>query len=360
MKKSFLFYACLLGMIFVPHTVFSQCNSSNYTSAVVVDANSYPYTTGNGITVTPTLLNITTLSNTTYSCGGNSYATTTPAWWLQNNTGLITLNFSTAVTTFTVVVNGTNSGEVFTFNAATGSVTLSDFCSASFNSVGNVLNCTGAGTQGTIITINNPIGSTQYSISHNGVSAGSRVAFMDCTPITPLNAQLGGFSGKMLENEKSIQLDWFTVMEKNNDLFSVERSANGVDFEEITSIKSKGDAQAKQTYQTMDAAPLWGSNFYRLNMIDVDGNHQFSQTIEVAFTTSSLAVYPNPTSGTFIIEGKNIENGKLRISDAMGRYIQELPIVDNQEIDFSHLPNGVYFLKIISNYPTKFIQIIKK
>lgn len=157
-----------------------SCDLQNYSTIYVLNANDYPYTFANGITVTSSAVGITTLANFTYNCGGNAYNTNAPAYWLNTATQQWILTFSSVVTNFTLIGNGIENTEMFTVTPSSGSVTLSNFCTAGFTSVGNTITCNGSGVMGTIFTVNNPLGATQYTITHNGVMAGARIALMDC------------------------------------------------------------------------------------------------------------------------------------------------------------------------------------
>ena len=83
-------------------------------------------------------------------------------------------------------MNGSNNGEIFSFNAPSGTITLDNFCTVAFSSTGNQLSCfhnssmNNSSATGTIVTINNTVGSTQYTITHNGAGAGSRITLLDC------------------------------------------------------------------------------------------------------------------------------------------------------------------------------------
>ncbi|MBK7808987.1 MAG: T9SS type A sorting domain-containing protein [Saprospiraceae bacterium] len=164
---------------FVPETV--ACNLSTYQSATIIGPGDFPYTSGSGIIVNAST-NVATLNNTTYSCGGNSFSTAPTAWWIQFTNEVITLTFSVPVTNFSMVMNGSNNTEVFTFTPTTGTVSLSEYCTSAFEVIGagNQLQCNASGTYGTIVTINNPTGSTVYTITHNGLLAGSRISLLDC------------------------------------------------------------------------------------------------------------------------------------------------------------------------------------
>jgi hypothetical protein len=163
----------------VPET--AACNLSTYQSATILGAGDFPYTSGSGITVS-VATNVGTLMNQSYSCNGNSFSTAPVAWWIQFTNEVITLTFSTPVTSFSMVMNGSNNTEVFTFTPATGTVSLSEYCTSAFGVIGagNQLQCNASGTNGTLVTINNPTGSTVYTITHNGLLAGSRISLLDC------------------------------------------------------------------------------------------------------------------------------------------------------------------------------------
>lgn len=182
-------YLPILFFIFCfSHTSFAQspCDLGNFTSAYILNANDYPYTSvGSGITVDYVLVGGGTINNFNYDCNGQTFSTASPAFWLNGPapSQSLTYNFSVPVTSFSVVVNGTNLGEEFYFAAATGSVQVTNFCTANFASIngGTGLICNNApNATGTLITVENPVGSTSYTLTHNGVGAGSRYALLDC------------------------------------------------------------------------------------------------------------------------------------------------------------------------------------
>src|SRR5688572_6277084 len=168
---------------------FSQtaCTSGNWMGATVINASQYPYTSpGTGITVTATLGGgITTLNNFVYTCNGTAYNCTNPAWWMNNAGQSITLNFSAPVSSFSVIVNGTNNCEQFYFNTGVGQpncLQVSALCNTNWTSIngGTGLLYTGAPATSNLIVVNNPPGATQYILTHNGCGAGSRYALVDC------------------------------------------------------------------------------------------------------------------------------------------------------------------------------------
>jgi len=131
MKKRLL---SLLAISCLTFTSKSQCTIANYMSAYRIPVAAYPYfSASSAVTVSATTTGgVSTLSDFVYSCGGNSYSGASPTWWLNSATQSIILNFSAAVTRFTVLVNGTNDTERFYYAANTGAITLSDYCATGF------------------------------------------------------------------------------------------------------------------------------------------------------------------------------------------------------------------------------------
>lgn len=358
-----LFYAFFIYLSICLNATFAQnCDLNNYGSVPVIDSNSLPYTSPSStITVSATLTNISTLSNTTYTCGGNTFATASPAWWINTNTGLIELDFSSPIASFTVVVNGTNSGEVFTFTSSTGTVSLSNFCTAGFSNTGNSLSCSSATTTGTIITVTNSTPVTQYSITHNGVGAGSRVSLLDCFGDAPLPVVLLNFSGTLVEEQEQIRLDWTTISEEGIEAFEVERAQDNLHFASLGQEKSKGKGNLQtEDYFFVDENPLEGTQYYRLKIRDLEGGFEYSHIIELNFEGNNISLFPNPNSGIFTLRGGGMAHAQVEISNELGVVVHRVLLSHLTEIDISGQPSGVYNLKIIGNKGVRVLRMIKK
>lgn len=180
MKKIYLSF--LLTILFA-FQLSAQCDLGNYMGAFRIPPTAYPYTNAANITVNSAVVNITNLGNFTYGCGGNTFDGSSPAWWINAANASITLTFSQPVCNFTVLVNGTNTTEEFYFTPNNGTVQLMNFCPNDYvlTGGGTSLLCTVVGgASGTIITVDNPLGATQYVLTHNGLAAGSRLTLLDC------------------------------------------------------------------------------------------------------------------------------------------------------------------------------------
>lgn len=133
-----------------------------------------------------------------------------------------------------------------------------------------------------------------------------------------LPVELLDFSARLAES--SIDIEWSTASEINNDYFVIQRSADGQNFEDIGEITGFGTTNEKQNYKFIDDRPYFGVSYYRLLQYDFDGsetiygpisvnNDQFKKGIDVV-------VYPNPTLGESLNVQINSgdENSPINIS----------------------------------------------
>jgi hypothetical protein len=56
-------------------------------------------------------------------------------------------------------------------------------------------------------------------------------------------------------------------------------------------------------------------------------------------------VFPNPSAGTFFIRG-NVGETKYSVRDLLGREIFPAEFSDDQTIDLSKFPKGIYFVRV--------------
>jgi hypothetical protein len=97
-------------------------------------------------------------------------------------------------------------------------------------------------------------------------------------PNVVLPVKLQSFVVKPAANK--IQVSWTTSNEFACDYFEVERSSNGLTFEQIAKVQANNQANLF-TYKMLDDHPLTGKNFYRLKLIDLDGSFTYSQVLMV-------------------------------------------------------------------------------
>ena len=94
-------------------------------------------------------------------------------------------------------------------------------------------------------------------------------------------------------------MDWTTASEENNDYFTVERSQDGSDFQELYRKDGAGVSTTFLYYFGYDNKPDLGVNYYRLKQTDYDGKYAYSDIESVDFKEyseiSAFKVYQNPS-----------------------------------------------------------------
>src|SRR4030095_3463052 len=110
-------------------------------------------------------------------------------------------------------------------------------------------------------------GTTVFTASFTGFSR-----FFLVDPAVVLSAELTEFNGKLTTELNSL-LTWTTASEQNNRQFDVELSRNGINFDVIGTVASKGNSIADQHYEFLHVKPQPGVSYYRLKQIDHDGKY---------------------------------------------------------------------------------------
>ncbi len=95
----------------------------------------------------------------------------------------------------------------------------------------------------------------------------------------------------LVKNNKVI-VNWTTMQELNSDYFTIERSANGTDYNMVMVIPGKGNAVAATNYEFIDNNALEGANYYRLTATDKNGDIKIAG-IKLVNNNSSKSVSLN-------------------------------------------------------------------
>ena len=118
------------------------------------------------------------------------------------------------------------------------------------------------------------IGMTSFSTFTINGSSGSNTAL----PVELLffNATLNG---------KVVDLTWSTASELNNDYFTVERSVDGFNWENVVQVSGAGTTNQTTNYSDADTRPYNGLSYYRLKQNDLDGEFSYSDIVSVVVDT---------------------------------------------------------------------------
>lgn len=161
-------------------------------------------------------------------------------------------------------------------------------------------------------------------------------------------------------------LNWETATETDNEYFAIERSTNGLDFEEIDQVIGQGTSFEAYQYEYFDAElPDSRNVYYRLVQMDYDGTFSISQVKVISNTLKNgqLRLTPNPASNAVEIDLTSAIQGDIEIQlfDIKGQLVQSNLISgdDKRVIDISQIPQGQYILKAQSETYSWIEKLIK-
>lgn len=186
-------------------------------------------------------------------------------------------------------------------------------------------------------------------LTEDNIDGGGCAVTMDCDE-DPLPVELLFFETRVVS--KQVILNWATASEENFEYFSVQRSKDLIQFEEIGTINGHGDSKIRQDYQFEDAKPYKGTSYYRLQSIDFDGYTEIFNAVSVFVEESNnFEVYPSVLRGsTLNIRHQSVDNHNLslRVLDLSGRKKYESVLEFGGSIEIpSGLENGIYFVELI-------------
>jgi hypothetical protein len=166
-------------------------------------------------------------------------------------------------------------------------------------------------------------------------------------------------------------LQWQTSSEEGVKQFVIERSTDGKTYKAIGQVAASGNSSLTKHYSFADQSPYMStSNYYRLNMQDIDGAIKYSKTLIIKFDgqlTTSMAVFPNPTSNLLQVQLPDGMNGTvgLQVFDLNGRLVKFTNLASdgsalNTTVDVSTLVSGIYILKAQAGNVTLTSRFVKK
>ena len=173
---------------------------------------------------------------------------------------------------------------------------------------------------------------------------------------------------KANQQVKNISVAWSVENEGNIKTYEVEKSADGISFEKVSTVKATGTSTVGSPYNWLDETPFSGNNYYRIRSINTDGKFDYTSAVLVKMEklVSGIRIYPNPvTDGIIGAEFKNMDAGiySVRLINSHGQTIINKTVnhaagtsMENIKSDYK-LPAGVYQLEVIS--PQKEINLVK-
>jgi hypothetical protein len=170
------------------------------------------------------------------------------------------------------------------------------------------------------------------------------------------------FSGK--QNGNNIVLTWKTADEINISHFILQRSADGIHFNNVQQVNASG--LLVNNYTATDNRPLPGISYYRLQIVNTHGKTEYSKIISFDNkTTGQPNVFPRLISNesTIMVTYDAVSQPAfIQVARMDGRVILTQPVAKNSvqtTIDVSKLVKGNYLVIYVHNNIRNAVQIVK-
>ncbi|MES2616900.1 MAG: T9SS type A sorting domain-containing protein [Bacteroidota bacterium] len=148
---------------------------------------------------------------------------------------------------------------------------------------------------------------------------------------------------------KNVELNWSTVSEKNNSHFEVENSINGLDWQNIATVKASNNPLQINNYTYSCPMAHTGINYYRIKQVDMNGDCSYSSLAYVRYDEIiKLSIYPNPASEFVNVQIEDIEQiASVLLMTITGQVLTA--IIEPKtaiQIDTKSFPKGIYSIRI--------------
>lgn len=157
-----------------------------------------------------------------------------------------------------------------------------------------------------------------------------------------------------------VQLEWTTLSEANNELFEIQRSHNGIEWELLETLPGAFTSNILVQYKSIDPYPLPNISYYRLKQIDIQGTYSYSEVVCVyntIETASPININYKASIHTITIEAQNISHQSISVRTLQGQDITQCiiqrTVSDNcVELFIKNLETGMYLIQT-QNYTSR-------
>lgn len=179
--------------------------------------------------------------------------------------------------------------------------------------------------------------------------------------LNPVPVKLSSFTAHKLND--AVQLNWVTEQEINSDYFVIQRSADGINWTELSRVFAAGNSSTRTEYVVFDNNPINGINYYRLKQVDKDGKTEYSVVRSVLFKgTYKMILSPNPATDIITLKTVKPLNNPATILLINESGVQVQKMNSNSaitQLNISSLAKGVYFVKMIDGQHVQVQKFIK-
>ena len=190
--------------------------------------------------------------------------------------------------------------------------------------------------------------------------------------VNTLPVMFASFTAQLNSNSNKTLLNWATTSELNASHFIVQRSTDGSEFDDVAIVfAQEGNSISLRQYSYSDDISSFSNPliYYRLKIIDADGNFQYSDIELIRLSKqvgqSNISVYPNPAQSQLRItipdswQGKNISYHIYDVHGSLMKQKQSNNAGQTELLNIADLQVGIYIVKAVNGNQTSVQRIVK-
>ena len=207
----------------------------------------------------------------------------------------------------------------------------------------------------------NGSGSTYYYMGVGGAN------------VSTLPIELFHFDVQCASDKRSVDIHWTTASEINNDYFTIEKSTNGIDFQEIGKVKGAGNSTSSIDYLFKDNNLTQGTIcYYRLKQTDFDGkNKTFNVVAKSCYGDGQnirISLQQNPivkSAITYNVDYNRDGLVTMQLCNNMGKEIDKTTFYHRKGFNtyYREIPKlqpGIYMLSVSDGLKKQTIRVVKQ
>jgi hypothetical protein len=203
---------------------------------------------------------------------------------------------------------------------------------------------TANGNNSGVTTLTDVSGNNNHGTLNNFSLSGTNSNWVSGPSVLPV--ELSSFHATA--QEKSVQLEWRTSSEANNQGFEVLHSSDALQWQVLGFVEGYGTTAEGRTYSFQHLNPGSAGNYYRLRQVDFDGRFEFSKIVFVALEGVGIRprIFPTFTRGMVKIENYGEVLPEVSVFNTNGQLL--MAVKRSNQVDLSALRAGMYVVQVKS------------
>jgi hypothetical protein len=183
-------------------------------------------------------------------------------------------------------------------------------------------------------------------------------------PFSTLPLSFTAFDARQVNN--GVAINWSVTDVSNHNYFSVERSTNGIDFEEIHRNNENINGALHRSFNINDNnLPVSNIIYYRIRQCDMNGDCHYTdiKTIRLSVQSRIATIYPQPANDKLNVQYHSFNEGsvKIIITDINGKTVMQESRnmnagVQSIVVNIGKLNSGMYLVSITDKEYQKSLQ----